>query len=153
MLICFSQKQNVISKLRAFANKGKFMLFNSICWNWEVFWETGGGVCRALPPQSCHSPEQAFVGNGEQLIPHASFWSLNLSMAFICAKIKYETYWEVANWKTPAYKKTPVSRASARRWEVELKPFLRWNIPLPSDQHNLTRGGKKKRQHFCMDNL
>lgn len=30
MLICFSQKRNVISKLMAFANKGKFMLFNSI---------------------------------------------------------------------------------------------------------------------------
>lgn len=121
MLICFSQEQSVISKLWPFANKGKFMLFNSIRWNWEVSWQIGGGVCRALLPQYVPEPRASLCGEWRTTyLPHTSFGSLNLSMAFVCSKIvKYETCWEVANWKTPAYKKTPILRASARRWEVE----------------------------------
>lgn len=60
------------------ANNGRFMLLDSILWNREFYWQTGGGVHRACPLCGARAQTKCLCARKSSFSPTDKLWKLEL---------------------------------------------------------------------------
>lgn len=96
-MLCDFPNAMWFSWLRAFANNVRFTLLNRILWNWEFYWQTGGGVHQAPPLCGARARTECLCARKSGFSPPDRLWKLELEHSiYLFTNGKCGTCWDKA---------------------------------------------------------